>query len=297
MKRQFFSGDGTMGRDIKAKLKNMLPEEQIERIQNYLDARYPEGGYDEFGMDPDALMSALPFALFMYKHYFRVILNGIENIPAEGPALIIGNHSGQIPMDGMMVTTACMTQSEHPRMPRAMIEKWFPTLPFVGSFFNKMGQMVGVTENAERLLRNGELMMIFPEGALGSGKTWDIRYKLQRFTHGFMELSIKHKAPIIPISVIGGEEQAPSFVNVKPLADAIGMPYFPITPTFPWTGLFGFIPYPSRYRITIGEPMDFSMYQDDLDNPERVHEHVETVRSHIQEMVNRGLEERPFPGF
>lgn len=285
-----------MVRDKSAGLKKHLSEEQIERIDEYLDTKFANGAIDEFGMDPDALRGSLPFALAVYKKYFRVILNGIENIPADGPALIIGNHSGQIPMDGMMISVACMTEMEKPRLPRAMIEKWFPTLPFIGQYFNKMGQTVGVTENADRLLEKGELMMIFPEGALGSGKTWDLRYKIQRFTHGFMELAIKHQAPIIPVSVVGGEEQAPSFVNVKPLAKAIGMPYFPLTPTFPWTGAFGLIPYPSRYRITIGEPMDFSMYQDDLDYPEKIHEHVETVRSVVQTMVNQGLEERPFPG-
>ena len=284
---------GKIGRGIFSKL---ITEEEKERLERFVAENFPDG-YDEFGASPDTIRGNLPLAMFLYKKWFRVIVRGLENIPSEGRALIIGNHSGQIPLDGMMIMVACMTQLEKPRLPRTMVEKWFPTLPFVGTMFTRAGQLVGVTENAERILEKGEILMIFPEGALGSGKTWNKRYRLQRFTPGFMELAIKYKTPIIPVSVIGGEEQAPSFFNVKPIADALGMPYFPITPTFPWTGPFGFIPYPSRYRITFGEPLDFSMYGEELDDPEKIRVHIETVHSLIQDMVNEGLKERPFPGF
>jgi 1-acyl-sn-glycerol-3-phosphate acyltransferase len=217
-------------------------------------------------------------------------------VPDHGPALIISNHSGQIPLDGGMITIACIIEKEHPRMCRAMIEKWFPTLPYLGAGLTRVGQVVGVTENAEQLLAAGKLMMIFPEGIKGSGKTWDKRYQLQRFTLGFMELAIKFRCPIIPTAVIGGEEQAPTFKNVEWLAQALNMPYFPLTPTFPWLGLAGVMPLPSKYRIYFGEPMDFSDRQDDLSDPDLVRNHVEAVKSRIQEMVNQGLEERPFPG-
>ena len=160
----------------------------------------------------------------------------------------------------------------------------------------RVGQMTGLTENAERVLDSGQIMLVFPEGVKGSGKTWDKRYQLQRFTLGFMELSIKYKAPIVPCAVIGGEEQAPAFVDYKPIANALGMPYFPLTPTFPWLGLLGLIPYPSKYHLYFGAPMDFSDREEDLSDPDLIRVHVEAVKDRIREMIQQGLEERPFPG-
>jgi len=196
-----------------------------------------------------------------------------------------------------MISVACVTQMEQPRLPRAMIEKWFPTLPGVSTFLRQCGQVVGVTENAERLLERGELLMIFPEGMRGSGKTWDRRYKLEKFAVGFLELAIKYNAKIIPTAVIGGEEQAPSFYDVKPLAKLLGFPYFPITPTFPWLGLLGFVPFPSKYHIYIGEPIDYSEYRTQMDNPAVIRELVDSLTARIQGMVDEGLAARPFPGF
>ncbi len=268
-------------------------EERIDKLQlNVVN----EHGHDEFGFNRESLKSAVPLGLFFYEKWFRVETEGIENIPTEGPAIIVPNHSGQLPLDGMMIAIDAVKKMEPPRLPRAMIEKWFPTLPFFGSFLTRSGQVVGITENAEKLMANKELMMIFPEGALGSGKTWEKRYKIQRFTHGFMELAIKYRAPIVPTAVIGGEEQAPAFYSLDKVAKKLNMLYFPITPTFPWLGLLGFVPLPSKYRIYYGKPMDFSEYQDDLKNPDRVHVHVEKVRETVQAMVNEGLKKRPFPG-
>lgn len=274
-----------------------LPPEVEERI-NQIDVHaLSDSGYDEFGFNKDYLRGLAPLALFFYRKWFRTEVFGIENVPLEGPAIIVPNHSGQLPLDGMLISIACMLELEKPRLPRAMVEKWFLRLPHASILMQRAGQAVGVTENADKLLDSGELALIFPEGIKGSGKTWDLRYKLQRFTLGFMELAIKHKAPVVPAAVIGGEEQAPTFYNVKPLAKALGMPYFPITPTFPWMGLLGFIPLPSKYRIYFGEPMDFSAYGEDLDKPERIRHHVAEVRTKVKEMVAEGLKERPFPGF
>lgn len=272
-------------------------EELIERIDMLKVRTLPDCDCDEFGFSKEYLKSMAGVMNFFYKYWFRVDLHGIENIPAEGPAIIVPNHSGQLPMDGAMISAGCIMRMDQPRMPRAMIEKWFPTLPVVSKMMQRAGQVVGLTENAERLLDEGELLMVFPEGALGSGKTWDKRYQLQRFTVGFMELAIKYGAPVIPVAVIGGEEQAPAFYNIEPLAKKLGMLYFPITPTFPWLGLFGFIPLPSRYHIYIGEPMDFSDRKPLLDDPDAVRGLAEQVRAEIQQMVNNGLQERVFPGF
>ncbi len=283
--------------NVMEKMFGPLPEDIVQRIESLPNFAEPGADPDEFGFGTEGLKVYASLMLFFYKDWFRVEIEGIENVPDIGPAIIVPNHSGQLPMDGGMIATACMLEKEHPRVPRAMIEKWFPTLPLVSTLMARCGQVVGVTENAERLLERGELLMIFPEGMKGSGKLWKDRYQLQRFAMGFMELSIRFKAPIIPAAVIGGEEQAPSFYNVEPLAKKLGMPYFPLTPQFPWLGLLGFLPFPSKYRIYIGEPMDFSGHKDDLDSPEAIRTHVDIVRAKVQEMVNEGLKKRPFPFF
>ena len=274
-----------------------IPEEMKERIERIPVNAVSDSGYDEFGFNPEHLKVVANVSDFFYHKWFRTEAYGVANIPEEGPGLIIANHSGQIPLDGMMIAITCMLEMDRPRIARAMVEKWFPTLPHVSILFARFGQVPGIMENAEKLLGNGELVMIFPEGIRGSGKTWDKRYQLQRFTPGFMELSIRFDAPIIPTAVIGGEEQAPSFYDVKELAKLIGFPYFPLTPTFPWLGPLGLMPLPSKYHIVFGEQMDFSSYEDDLPHPRKVKNHVEKVRETIQEMVNQGLEYRVLPGF
>lgn len=273
-----------------------LPPEVLEQIEKIDINEITGSGYDEFGLNKEQLKIFAKVSMFAYRTWFRAETFNIDRIPVKGPAIIVPNHSGQIPLDGMLIAVACMFEMEQPRLPRAMVEKWFPSLPVVSLIFARAGQVPGFIENAERLLENEELLMIFPEGIRGSGKTWEKRYQLQRFTPGFLELSIKYNAPIVPTAVIGGEEQAPSFVDYKPLANAIGMPYFPITPTFPWLGPLGFVPYPSKYRIYFGEPIDFSGCKDDLPHPDRIQGHIETVKDRIREMIAQGLEARPFPG-
>ena len=285
-------------------LRNFIMDQVGSKLPEDIEARFDmiggepvtESGLDEFGFSREYLKSLMPLGLFFYRHWFRVEVFGIENVPDEGATLIIPNHSGQLPLDGGMITIANIIEREKPRLCRAMIEKWFATLPYVSTFMPKVGQLTGLTENAERVMEAGEVMLIFPEGIKGSGKTWDKRYQLQRFTVGFMELAIKYDAPIVPCCVIGGEEQAPAFVNLEGLAKKLNMLYFPITPTFPWLGLLGFVPLPSKYRIYFGEPMDFSQYKDDLDEPDRIRAHVDTVKQTVQAMIDEHLNDRPFPG-
>ncbi|MEW5946072.1 MAG: lysophospholipid acyltransferase family protein [bacterium] len=279
------------------KMSGRLPDDVLSRIESLQVTPVSESGYDEFGFHRDYLKAAAPLALFLYRRWFRVEAVGVGNVPLEGPAVIVPNHSGLLPFDGMMIAVACLLEMEKPRLPRAMIEKWFPTVPNLAILMPRVGQVTGLTENAEKLLANGELVLIFPEGALGAGKTWDKRYRLQRFTVGFMELAIRFGAPVVPAAVIGGEEQAPNLHNAEGVARALGMPYFPLTPTFPWAGLLGFIPFPSRYHIYFGAPMDFSGERGVLADPDAVRALVERVREHVQKMVAEGLKKRRFPGF
>ena len=283
-------------RQIIENLAKKLPEEYREKIDRLEIPEMSDSGYDEFGFNKEYFKGMCALGMFFYKYWFRVEVHGLENVPGQGPALIVPNHSGQIPLDGLCIMMANLFEKAPPRLCRAMIEKVFPKMPFVSTLMPRVGQMTGLTENAERVLDSGQIMLVFPEGVKGSGKTWDKRYQLQRFTLGFMELSIKYKAPIIPCAVIGGEEQTPAFVDYKPIANALGLPYFPITPTFPWLGPLGLFPYPSKYHLYFGAPMDFSGREEDLSDPDLIRVHVEAVKDRIREMIKIGLDERPFPG-
>ncbi len=245
-----------------------------------------EVGFDPFGFDPDTSRYALAFAAFLHRYYFRSEVFGVEHVP-QGRALFIANHSGQVPIDGVLIGTALMLDADPPRFPRSMVEKWSAELPFVSVFFPRCGQVVGSPDNARRLLEQDEALVVFPEGARGIAKTFDQRYQLTDFGLGFMRLALESNAPIVPVAVIGGEEQYPSLADVKPLAKVLGMPAFPVIPQL----LFGAVmPLPTRYRIYFGEPMRFEGDPDDDDAV--VREKVRLVRSTVQSMVNRGLRER-----
>jgi 1-acyl-sn-glycerol-3-phosphate acyltransferase len=260
-------------------------EEKIRQVPTAIN----EYGFDSWGLNPRTARYGYSVFAWFYRNYWRVQTHGIENVP-PGRVLLIGNHSGQLPIDGMMVSVAMLLEAKPPRLCRAMVERWFTTAPVVGKFIQRHGAIVGDPLNCERLLERGEAIVVFPEGARGSGKVWRDRYKLVRFGLGFMRLAIATNTPIVPFGVIGGEEQAPSFVDFKPAAKLLGMPYFPITPTFPWLGLLGAIPYPTKYRIHFGKPMSFRGNPDDRD--EVIQRKVDTVKRSIRQLIDHGLEER-----
>lgn len=258
-------------------------EERAER----LNARYKELGGDPFGLDLHSAKYALMVAGFFYRAYFRAEVRGIEHVP-EGPALFIANHSGQIPMDGAMIAAAVFFESEPPRVLRAMVEKWSQTLPFVSTFFSRAGQVVGVPENARRLLAMGEPLLVFPEGTRGISKPFSRRYQLEEFGNGFMRLAIETGAPVIPVAVVGAEEQYLNVGNLKWAAKALRMPVLPFIPQIFIPG--GQLPLPTKYHIRFGEPLRF---QGDPDEDDTVlEEKVFLVRQTIQSMINRTLKER-----
>ncbi len=249
-----------------------------------------EFGVDPFGLDPDFLRYVAPVAWFLHRIYFRVQAKGLENIPEPGPVLFIANHSGQIPIDGLLVATTLLMDHDPPILVRSMVERWVPTLPYVSVFMARCGQVVGSPENCSTLLDQGEAILVFPEGVKGISKTWDRRYRLQEFGHGFMRLALDHQTPIVPVAIIGGEEQAPSFKNFEPLARLLGAPAFPLTPTFPWLGPAGLLPYPVRYRLHFGEPMYFA--GDPTEDEGLLEQKVAKVRDTLQGMIRSGLQER-----
>jgi 1-acyl-sn-glycerol-3-phosphate acyltransferase len=244
-----------------------------------------ELGVDPYGLDLDFLISAMAPLLWMYRKWFRVETFGLENVPDSGRVLVVGNHSGQLPFDAAMVEVALLIDKDPPRVARALVDTWVPTLPFVSSFMARCGQIVGTTENCRRLLAAEEALLVFPEGTRGLNKPWAERYRLQDFGLGFMRLALENGAPIVPLGVVGAEEQAPALFDLKPLARLLAFPHFPITPTvLPF-------PLPSRYRLWFGEPMRFEGSPDDEDA--LLEEKVQRVKAAITSLLARGLEARP----
>jgi 1-acyl-sn-glycerol-3-phosphate acyltransferase len=252
-----------------------------QRLQGARPAN--EYGVDPFGFSLDYALSVVGPFLWLYKHYFRVETFGIEKVPA-GRVLLIANHSGQLPVDGAMIGVAMLTEGKPPRTIRSMVEKWVPTLPFVSTFFARIGQIVGTPENCRRLLERDETILVFPEGLKGISKLYKDRYQLQKFGLGFMRLALETNTPIVPVAVIGGEEQAPAITNLKPLAKLLGLPVLPVTP-------YGApFPLPVKYRLHFGEPLRFTGRGDDDDR--ELEKKVRVVRAAIQTMLEQGLKDR-----
>lgn len=239
-----------------------------------------EFGVDPFGLNLDFTLAALAPMVWLYKNYFRVEATGVENLP-EGRLLLIANHSGQLPFDGAMIGVSLFLQGEPPRAIRAMVEKWVPNLPYVSTLMARAGQVVGTPENCRRLLAADETILVFPEGVRGISKLYKNRYQLQEFGQGFMRLALETDTPLVPVSVVGAEEQAPALVNVKPIADLLGFPAFPLTPT----GLP--FPLPVKYHITFGKPMRFTGRPDDDD--EELGRKVKAVKAELQSMINASV--------
>ncbi|MBK8014227.1 MAG: acyltransferase family protein [Deltaproteobacteria bacterium] len=273
----------------RSRLADRLVPERLRAKARHLKANLGEMGVDPFGYDPEVVQyTALPLA-WLYERYFRCITKGLENVP-DGRVLLVGNHSGQLPFDAMMVATAMILERDPPRIVRSMVEKWVPRLPWVSVFFARVGQIVGTPDNCRRLLELDEAILVFPEGVRGISKTFDRRYRLERFGTGFMRLALETHTPIVPVAIVGAEEQAPSLHNLKSLAKLLGIPAFPVTPTFPLLGPAGLIPLPTRYRIYFGEPMMFEGEGDEED--EVVRGFVAQVQSRLQSMIELGLRER-----
>ncbi|HSN92300.1 MAG TPA: lysophospholipid acyltransferase family protein [Anaeromyxobacteraceae bacterium] len=243
-----------------------------------------EFGVDPYGFDVDFTLAAVAPLLWLYRNYFRVQLHGEENVPGEGRVVLVSNHSGQLPFDAAMIEVGLLMDKDPPRAVRALVEKWVPTLPFVSTFMARCGQIVGTPENCRRLLAADEAILVFPEGVRGLNKPFRERYRLKAFGVGFLRLALESNAPVVPVGVVGAEEQAPQLFDLKPLARLLDFPSFPITPTLlP-------IPLPTRYHIHFGEPMRFSASPDDEDA--ELEEHVSRVQRAVQGLLDRGLAER-----
>lgn len=261
---------------IKSRLVPAELEQQVNRIRKPIGSL----GYDPWGYNNESVKYGLALTKQIYEKYFRVQAHGVEKIPAKGPVLIIANHSGQLPIDGILIGYALASRKHSPRMPRAMIERFFPTVPWLGNLLNEVGAVLGDPVNCAKMLANEEAVIVFPEGIRGSGKLYRDRYELKRFGSGFMHLAMKYNAPIVPVGVVGCEETIPAIANIKPLAKALGIPYAPLA--LP-------VVLPAKVHLNFGEPM----YFDDLEIPEeQVTERVEKVKAEISRLIDKGLSER-----
>jgi 1-acyl-sn-glycerol-3-phosphate acyltransferase len=246
-------------------------------------------GFDPYGLHPrTALRQMIPSTL-LYRFYFRVRTHGIERVP-RGRVMLVANHAGQLPFDGAMLGVAMLLEAEPPRLMRAMGEYWIPRLPFMSVAAARSGALVGTPANCKALLEADECVAVFPEGVRGMNKLWSQRYRLQRFGTGFLRLALETHAPIVPVGIVGSEEQQPGFANWEGLGRLLGMPAFPITPTFPWLGPLGLLPLPVRYRIHFGTPLRFEGSPSDEDAV--IDEHIGVVRHAIEALLREGLAER-----
>jgi 1-acyl-sn-glycerol-3-phosphate acyltransferase len=249
---------------------------------------------DEFGYDPAYERKLMPLLELLYEKYFRVEPHGIEQLPVEGRCLLVANHSGTLPLDGLMLRMA--VRREHPRHRgvRWLAEDGIFHFPFLGNMTNRVGAVRACQENAERLLESESLVAVFPEGQKGIGKLFRDRYRLQRFGRGgFVKLCLRTRTPIVPVAIVGGEETNPVLARVEYLTKALGIPYLPVTPTFPLLGPAGLLPAPTKWKIFFGEPIDLEGYAPaSADDEILVGRLTERVRGAIQSMLDRAVAER-----
>ena len=265
--------------NLKQRLLERLVTPEISDLFARMSKPVGSFGYDAWGYNEDNAKIGVALVRFLYEKYFRVTAHGLEHVPREGRVLVIPNHSGQLPMDGVMIGYALATNPAGPRAPRAMIERFFPTVPWLGNLLNSLGGVIGDPANCVKMLEAEEAILVFPEGVRGSGKLYKQRYQLQRFGNGFMHLAMQHRTPIVPVGVVGCEETMPAIYNIAPLAKLLGLPYVPVAPL---------LPLPARVYLNFGEPIQFKP----ADSEDKVTAQVEKVKDEIRRLIDKGLSER-----
>ena len=261
-------------------IKRWVSVEEVERAVEALEIPFNRYGLDPYGVSKDHLVNFFSLLAPFYRRYFSVSVFGAEGIPDRGRTMVVGNHSGGIPVDGAMVLTSLLLELDTPRLGQGMVEKFANRWPFVSHWFSRVGQFTGLPEHAERLLNDERCLMVFPEGARGTGKLYKNRYNLVRFGTGFMRLALSTGTPIVPFAFIGGEEALPTVFHLKRLARVIKAPYIPISP-------YGLpLPMPIPCQIFYGEPLHFD--GDGSETDEVILDYVSVVRERIEELIEEG---------
>lgn len=252
-------------------------------------------GADDLGFDREWTESLGGFFRWLYHHYWRVRTVGIDNVPAEGRALVVANHAGVIAYDGAMVHTALVVEHPAQRHPRPLALPPAFRVPVVSSFLRRTGSLPSHPRTAQRLLERDELVLVFPEGLAGTGKPYGERYRLREFGRGFARLALRTRSPIVPVSIVGSEEVHPMVANLGPLARLLGLPYVPVTLTLPWLGPLGLVPLPTSWIIEFHEPVpppSVAGGSRGADERDAADELAARVRATIQAGVYRNLERR-----
>ncbi|MBN22219.1 MAG: glycerol acyltransferase [Bdellovibrionaceae bacterium] len=278
---------------IKEKLlkkwsESILTEEDFKRLSQ-VPIHPNSAGIDPWGLDLETVKPTLAAMKWLYTHYFRVSTTGIENVP-QGRVLLIANHSGQLPIDGILLGLSLLLEGHPPRIARSMVERWVPSIPFISELFTRIGQVIGDPKVCQDLLKNEEAVLVFPEGLRGIGKSYFEKYQLKRFGTGFVRLALETQTPIVPVGLIGCEEAYPAIYKLEKIGKWINAPYIPITPFFPFLGPLGLLPLPTKVTIRFGQPLYF---KGDADmNDQEVDKRVEQVRRAIQKELEIGLKHR-----
>ncbi len=253
------------------------------------------GEVDEFGMDPVTLRHTRPLLDFLMDRYWRVDTIGLDGLRTDGPSLLVANRSGLLPYDSLMLSHA--VERAHPRRerPRFLVADWLITMPFAQPYLARLGGVRACRENADRLLRTGHSVIAFPEGVKGAAKVFAERYQLKRFGRGgVIRAAVENRVPLVPVGIVGAEEAHPILFKTYVPARAVGLPFLPITPTFPWFGVLGLAPLPTKWIVKIGEPIPLDGLEPGaLEDELLVSRLTEELRSRIQDLVTQALDLRP----
>ena len=260
-----------------------MPDEIAERVER-LELPFDARGVDNYGVSKWHLDKAFRVSSLLYKNYFQVRCSGLEHVPARGRGMLVGNHSGGVALDGLMVVTSCFFELEPPRLAHAMADRFINTFPFASVWASRTGQFTGLPEHAQRLLEDDRLLLVFPEGARGTAKLWKERWSLVDFGTGFVRLALRTKSPIVPFAFIGGGDAIPTIANLYAIGKLVGVPYVPVTP---WLLP---IPRPVRLEIHYGEPMVFDGNGSEEDDV--IQRYVERVKASIAALIEKGREAR-----
>lgn len=275
---------------IKA-IRDIITFDYFSRKEKKKGIELQKVSVDEFGYNSGFFENLRGFYELLFYKYFRTAIKGIKNVPDCGAVILASNHSGTFPLDGIMLRLALLNEHPSARDIRFLIEDYIYHLPFAGTFMNRIGAVRACRENAERLLKKSMGIAVFPEGIQGISKLYKDRYKIQRFGRGgVIRLAIRNRTPVVPVAIVGAEETYPLLFKIRQFAGLFGLPYIPVTYTFPHLGPLGLLPLPSRWMIQFGEPIRFDrLKREDADDNALVASYNESMRSVIQNMINELL--------
>lgn len=266
-----------------------------QKLKEQFQAVYGEEP-DEYGFDAQSLFQCELFLRFLYEEYFQVQTIGIENIPDRGKVILIGNHSGVLPVDALMLYIALLNSHPHPRRIRFLVHKWLLQTPGAGEIIRRCGGVPATYKTAQKMLRNDEIVFFYPEGPKGTGKPFSMRYRLDDFDPGFVKAAIETNTCIIPVTTIGGDEIFPLLGNLKSIARLMQAPYWPITPLYPF---FPFsvscMPLPVKLLIKIGKPIHLEYGIDRMHDRQLRKDITRNIQYGVQKQINELLSLRKSP--